>query len=49
MLWEDLPLIDAYYRMVTSLQSIGEEAVSATIASMPPSAYLSAETLGRSF
>jgi 2,5-dichlorohydroquinone reductive dechlorinase len=49
VLWEDLPLIDAYYRMVTSLQSVREEVVSATIASMPPSAYLSAETLGRSF
>ncbi|QRM45833.1 glutathione S-transferase C-terminal domain-containing protein [Rhizobium sp. BG4] len=49
ILWEDLPLVDAYYRMVTSLQSVREEVVSATIASMPPSAYLNAEVLGRSF
>jgi 2,5-dichlorohydroquinone reductive dechlorinase len=49
MLWDDLPLVDAYYRMVTSLQSIRDEVVSATIASMPPSAYLAAATLGRSF
>lgn len=49
VLWEDLPLVEAYYRMVTSLQSIREEVISATIASMPPSAYLAKEALGDRF
>ncbi|TBZ47781.1 glutathione S-transferase family protein [Rhizobium leguminosarum bv. viciae] len=49
VLWEDLPLVEAYYRMVTSLQSVREEVIKATMASMPPSAYLSPETEARSF
>lgn len=49
VLWDDLPLVEAYYRMVTSLQSVREEVIKATIASMPPSAYLSPETASRSF
>ncbi|MBB3659458.1 2,5-dichlorohydroquinone reductive dechlorinase [Rhizobium sp. BK650] len=49
VLWEDLPLVEPYYRMVTSLHSIREEVINATIASMPPSAYLSSETATRAF
>ncbi|MBW9113929.1 glutathione S-transferase family protein [Rhizobium cauense] len=49
VLWEDLPLVEAYFRMVTSLQSVREEVVSATIASMPPSAYLATDVLERAF
>jgi 2,5-dichlorohydroquinone reductive dechlorinase len=49
VLWEDMPLIEAYYRMVTSLQSVREEVIAATIASMPLSEYLPAEASGGSF
>ncbi len=49
VLWEDMPLVEAYYRLVTSLQSVREEVIGATIASMPPSMYLSSETAASSF
>lgn len=49
VLWEDMPLIEAYYQMVTSLESVRGEVIAATIASMPPSAYLPAEASEGSF